>query len=350
MGPEAALPVMEGKSLLFKYLGGVDAVPLPLATRNQEDLVKVVQALEPSFGGINLEDIESPKCFYLLEELQRKLKIPVWHDDQQGTAGAALAALINAMDLTGKTKEESKVVLYGAGAANIATARLLISYGFPAGNLILVDREGPLYSERRDLDSMMFKHRWKYELAIKTNSSGARTLDEAFKGADVLIAASSPGPGVIPKRFISMMRRPIVFALANPTPEIMPQEAKEAGAEVIATGRSDFPNQVNNSLIFPAVFRGVLDSKASKVDDSMVIEASSTLAAYARAKGLSRDYIIPRMDEWEVYYEVAAAVAHKAVELGYARFKASKEEFRRVAKERIIAARKVISEVNSVVD
>ncbi|BCU66934.1 malate dehydrogenase [Sulfolobales archaeon HS-7] len=349
VGPEAAMPVMEGKALLFKYLGGVDAVPIPLKAKDPEEFIKVSKALEPSFGGINLEDIESPKCFYILDKLQQSMNIPVWHDDQQGTAGATLAALINAMELAGKDKD-SKIVLFGAGAANIATVRLLTSYGFNPKHMILIDREGVLHSERKDLDAMMFSHKWKYEIAIKTNGYNIKDVDDAFKDADILIAASSPGPGVISKRWISLMKRPIVFALANPVPEIFPDEAVEAGAEIVATGRSDFPNQVNNSLVFPAVFRGVLDSRASKVDDDMVIAASETLASYAKRVGLKKDYIIPRMDQWDVYYEVAGAVAEKAVERGYARVKMSKEEFVNQAKQRIIYSRKIISEVEKNAD
>ncbi|BAK54154.1 NAD(P)-dependent malic enzyme [Sulfurisphaera tokodaii] len=339
VGPIASLPVMEGKALLFKFLGGVDAFPLPIKVSDKEEFIQVAKAIEPAFGGINLEDIESPKCFFILEELQKTLNIPVWHDDQQGTAGAVLAGLINAIKITGKDKN-SKIVLMGAGAANIATAQLLIKYGFNPKNMILIDKEGPLYAERGDVDSLMFKHPWKYELAIQTNSERVKTIEEAFKGADILIAASSPEVR-IDKKLIRMMNKPIVFALANPIPEIYPNEAKEAGAVIVATGRSDFPNQVNNSLIFPAVFRGVLDSRAKKITDEMIIAAAEELAKYAEEKGLREDYIIPRMDEIEVYYRMAAAVATKAVELGYARLKLSYREFLESAKERILRARRL---------
>ncbi|MBB5253668.1 NAD(P)-dependent malic enzyme [Sulfurisphaera ohwakuensis] len=339
VGPIASLPVMEGKALLFKFLGGVDAFPLPIKVSDKEEFIQVAKAIEPAFGGINLEDIESPKCFFILEELQKTLNIPVWHDDQQGTAGAVLAGLINAIKLTGKDKN-SKIVLMGAGAANIATARLLIKYGFNPKNMVLIDKEGPLYAERGDVDSLMFKHPWKYELAIQTNGERVKTIEEAFKGADILIAASSPEVR-IDKKLIRMMNKPIVFALANPVPEIYPNEAKEAGAVIVATGRSDFPNQVNNSLIFPAVFRGVLDSRAKKITDEMIIAAAEELAKYAEEKGLREDYIIPRMDEIEVYYRMAAAVATKAVELGYARLKLSYREFLESAKERILRARRL---------
>ncbi|QIW22961.1 NADP-dependent malic enzyme [Sulfolobus sp. S-194] len=339
VGPIASLPVMEGKALLFKFLGGVDAFPLPIKVSDKEEFIQVAKAIEPAFGGINLEDIESPKCFFILEELQKTLNIPVWHDDQQGTAGAVLAGLINAMKFTGKDKN-SKIVLMGVGAANIATARLLIKYGFNPKNMVLIDKEGPLYAERGDVDSLMFKHPWKYELAIQTNGERVKTIEEAFRGADILIAASSPEVK-IDKKLIRMMNKPIVFALANPIPEIYPNEAKEAGAVIVATGRSDFPNQVNNSLIFPALFRGVLDSRSRKISDEMIIAAAEELAKYAEEKGLREDYIIPRMDEIEVYYRMAAAVATKAVELGYARLKLSYREFLESAKERILRARRL---------
>ncbi|AOL16660.1 malate dehydrogenase [Sulfolobus sp. A20] len=344
IGPTAAMPVMEGKSLLFKYLGGVDAVPLPINVKNADDFVNVVEAIEPSFGGINLEDIESPKCFYILEKLQSVLNIPVWHDDQQGTAGATLAGLINALILTNRDPKESKIVLYGAGASNIATARILAKYGFKYENMIMIDSKGPLYPTREDIDHLMLYHKWKYELAIKTNKWEAKEIKDAFKGADIVVSASTPGPNVIKKEWINLMNKDaIVFALANPVPEILPQDAKEAGARIIATGRSDFPNQVNNSLVFPAIFRGVLDSRAKAITDEMIITASETIAKFARDKGINDNYIIPRMDEWEVYYEVAAAVASKAVELGLARVKRTRDEFKEIAKHRILRARKIMN-------
>ncbi|MEM4086799.1 MAG: NADP-dependent malic enzyme, partial [Saccharolobus sp.] len=235
IGPEAAMPVMEGKALLFKYLGGVDAIPLPINVKSADEFVNVVKAIETSFGGINLEDIESPKCFYILEKLQSVLNIPVWHDDQQGTAGAILAGLINAMILTNKDPKESKVILYGAGASNIATARILIKYGFKGENIILIDSKGPLYADREDVDHLMLYHKWKYELAVKTNKWGVKEIKDAFNGADIVIAASTPGPNVIKKEWISLMNKnAIVFALANPVPEILPQDAKEAGAKIVA--------------------------------------------------------------------------------------------------------------------
>ena len=328
IGPEASLPVMEGKALLYKYLGGVDAIPLPINADGAEKIVETVKALQPALVGINLEDISSPKCFYLLEQLRENLDIPVWHDDQQGTAGVTLAALFNALKLVDLKLEEARIVFLGAGAANIATARLLIEAGADAGELILVDSKGILHPERDDIDELLLKHRWKYELAIETNRERrVGGIAEALEGADVLIAASRPGPNVIKKDLVrKMSKRAIIFALANPIPEIWPSVAKNAGAKIVATGRSDFPNQVNNSLIFPAVFRGVLDVRAKSITDDMVIVAAKELAAYAEEIGLHEDYIIPTMVEWEVYPRVAAAVGYRAVEAGVARKHLTKEE------------------------
>jgi len=346
IGPIAGLPVMEGKALLYKFLGGVDAVPLAVKADTVDEMLKIAEAIQPSFGGINLEDIESPMCFEIWERLLEKLKIPVWHDDQHGTAGAILAGLINAIKLAGKKKENVKVVLFGAGAANIRTAYVLIDYGFNPKNIILIDSKGPLHANREDIDRLMFVHKWKYELAIKTNGENAITIEDAFKGADILVAASKPGPGTIDKRWIMQMNdRPITFLLANPVPEMMPDEAKEAGAYIVATGRSDFPNQVNNSLVFPAVFRGVLDSKSIKVDDQIVIAAAEELARQAEIKGISENYILPRMDEWEVFIEEAASVADASARLGYARVKLSREEYREIAKHKIESSRKILNSI-----
>jgi len=346
IGPTAGLPVMEGKALLYKFLGGVDAVPLAVKAETTEDMIRIAEAIQPSFGGINLEDIESPMCFEVWEKLLEKLKIPVWHDDQHGTAGAILAGLINAMKLADKKKETAKVVLFGAGAANIRTAYVLIDYGFNSKNIILIDSKGPLYANREDVDKLMFTHKWKYDLAVRTNGENAITIEDAFKGADILVAASKPGPGTIDRHWIMLMNdKPIAFLLANPVPEMMPEEAKEAGAYIVATGRSDFPNQVNNSLVFPAVFRGVLDSKSSKVDDQIVIAAAEELARQAEIKGINPDYIIPRMDEWEVFIEEAASVADASAKLGYARIKLSKDDYRQIAKEKIESSRKILNSI-----
>lgn len=334
IGPEAAYPVMEGKALIFKYLGGVDAIPIPIRVKTPDEFIFVAKALEPALGGINLEDIESPKCFYLLDKLREELKIPVWHDDQQGTATATLAALINALKLVGKKINDVTIALIGAGASNIYTARILIKYGAKPGNLILVDSRGILHPEREDIDKMMIENPWKYKYAIETNAERRKGgIPEAIKGVDVVIAASRPGPGVIKKEWIATMNKDaIVFALANPVPEIWPWEAKEAGARIVATGRSDFPNQVNNSLIFPAVFRGALDVRATTITDEMLIAAAEEVAKYAEERGISEDYIIPKMTEWEVYVREAAAVAAMASAQKVARIPRSYKEELEIAR------------------
>ncbi len=331
IGPEGAYPVMEGKALLFKALGGVDAVPLVHRARDPEKFLELLELVEPSFGGINLEDIESPKCFHILDEARKRLQIPVWHDDQQGTATVTLAGLINAAKLVGKDLRKMKIALIGAGAANIALYRLLKAYGVDPRNIVVVDSKGVLHPDRQDIDRLMVSNKWKYQIAIETDGGWNRLrgggIPEAMTGADAVVAASRPGPGVIKKEWVKLMDKdPIVFAEANPVPEIWPWEAKEAGAKVVATGRSDLPNQVNNSLAFPAIFRGVLDVRAKTITDTMAIAAAEELAKYAEEKGLREDYILPTMEEWEVYPRVATATALKAIEEGVARVKMSREE------------------------
>ncbi len=347
IGPEASLPVMEGKALIFKYLGGVDAIPLPIRAGTPEKFVEIAMALEPAFGGFNLEDISSPECFQILEELSSRLEVPVWHDDQLGTAASTLAALINALKVTGRSVRGTRIVLLGAGAANIATAIMLEKYGFDPGEMMLIDTRGILYAEREDMDSLMLRNRWKYELAIKTNRSMVKGgLEEALVDADVLIAASRPGPGVVRPEHVRLMAKdPIVFALANPVPEIWPWEAKEAGASVVATGRSDFPNQVNNSLVFPSVFRGALDVRAKGITYESAIAAAVELARYAEEKGIGPDYIIPTMEEWEVYPRVAAAVADWLSKEGMARLPVSYEDEVERARSIIMRARRVLEEM-----
>ena len=344
IGPEAAMPVMEGKSLIFKFLGGVDAFPLCLNVKEPDKFVEVVKALEPGLGGVNLEDISSPECFYILDRLRNEMSIPVWHDDQLGTAAATLAGLFNALKLTGRKLDRSRIVLLGAGAANIATARLLEKAGADMSRMILVDTRGILHAEREDMDELMLKNPWKYELGLKTNREKRRgDVTEALREADVLIAASRPGPGVLKKEWIrSMAENPVVFLLANPVPEMWPWEAKEAGAAVVATGRSDFPNQVNNSLVFPAVFRGVLDVRARTITDTMVLQAAWALANYVSEEKLTPDHIIPTMQDWEVYVHVAAAVAEKASEEGVARNPMTYEEELVNARNVIERSRKIL--------
>jgi len=342
IGPEAGLPVMEGKALLFKYLGGVDAVPLVVRAHEQEELVKLLEWVEPSFGGVNLEDIEKPKCFYVLEEARKRLEIPVWHDDQQGTATVTLAGLINALKVVGKKLREVKVALIGAGAANIKLADVLELAGVPPGNIILVDSKGILHPNREDIERMKEENPWKWKWAIKSNKEGKKGgIPEALEGADVMIAASRPGPGVVKKEWVARMASDaIVFAEANPIPEIWPWEAKEAGARVVGTGRSDFPNQINNSLGFPGIFRGVLDVKARIVTDEMCVAAAHTLAEFAEEKGIHENYVIPTMEEWEVYPRVAVAAALKSIEQGVARVKRTREELWERAVKIISNARK----------
>jgi malate dehydrogenase (oxaloacetate-decarboxylating) len=328
IGPEAALPVMEGKALLFKYLGGVDAFPICLKTTDADEIIQAVKWLQPSFGGINLEDISSPKCFYILDKLRAEADIPVWHDDQQGTATVTLAALVNALKIVGKKKEKVTLAVIGSGAANIAILRLLFRDGFKPANTLVVDSKGILHKGRTDLKEGDGENRYKWQLCQTTNpehiTGGVAT---ALKGVDICISLSKSGPGVIMPEWVgNMAKDSIIFACANPIPEIWPWEAKKAGARVVATGRSDFPNQVNNSMGFPAIFRGTLDVRAKTITDEMCLAAAYELARFAEEKGLSENYISPTMDEWEVFVREAVAVGLKAQEQGVARLKVSRKK------------------------
>ena len=328
IGPEAGFPVMEGKALLFKYLGGVDAFPLCLATKDPDDIVTTCRWIEPTFGGINLEDISKPKCFYVLDKAREQLNIPVWHNDQQGTATVILAGLINALKLVGKKVDDVLISMVGVGSANTRTAIVLMRAGVKSRNLMMVDSKGILHPDRKDLEAEKKQNPWKWDFCLKTNAEG-RTggIPEALKGADVCIAASKPGPGTIRKEWVaSMATNSIVFACANPIPEIWPWEAKEAGVKIIATGRSDFENQVNNSLGFPAIFRGVLDVKAKTVTDDMCIAAARELASFAEERGIHEGDILPRMDEWEVFPREAVACALESIKEGVARVKLNRQE------------------------
>lgn len=338
IGPEAGLPVMEGKALLFKYLGGVDAIPLCVGTKKIEEIVQFCKWLSPSISGINLEDVEKPKCFVLLEKLQQELSIPVFHDDQQGTATITLAGLINALRIVGKKIDEVRIALIGAGSANYAFTRLLEKMNVDLGNVVVVDSKGIITRERAEQLDDITKNMW-----LKTNADNIEGgIEEALKGADVCIAYSKSGPGVIKPEWVKKMNRDaIVFAGANPVPEIWPWEAKEAGARIIATGRSDFPNQVNNSLGFPAIFRGVLDIRATKVTDEMCIAAAQAIADFAYRKGIHEEYIVPTMEEEEVYVEEAFAVAKKAMEQGVARSQLTDEELVKKIRERIKMGREI---------
>jgi malate dehydrogenase (oxaloacetate-decarboxylating) len=326
IGPEASLPVMEGKALLFKYLGGVDAVAICLKTKDPDEIVRTCELLEPTFGGINLEDIEKPKCFYVLEKTRDKLHIPVWHDDQQGTASVILAGLINSFKIVGKKPVDVLITLLGVGAANMRTAYVLMKWGVKPGNIILVDSKGVVHRGRTDITKE--EDPWKYELTQVTNGEG-RTGDteEGFKGVDAVVAASKQGPGTIKPEWIKTMANDaVVFACANPIPEIWPWEAQAAGARIVATGRNDFPNQVNNSLGFPGIFRGVLDVKAKTITDDMCIAAAEELARFAEERGMTENDILPRMEEWEVFPREAVACALKSIEQGVARVKPSRQE------------------------
>lgn len=327
IGPAAAMPVMEGKALLFKYLGGVDAVPICLDTKDPDKLIEAVKLLEPSFAGINLEDIEQPKCFYVLDRLRAEMSTPVWHDDQQGTATIILAGLINAAEVVGKKLSEMHIVVFGSGAANVATTRLLLAYGVNPAQLIVVDSKGILHAEREDIAAQRDIYRDKWRLCQITNTERRKGGPaEAFRGADAVIALSKPGPGTIkPEWVASMAPKAIVFACANPTPEIWPWEAKDAGAAVVATGRSDFPNQVNNSLVFPGIFRGALDVRAKTITDEMCLAAADELARMARRRGLDPEFIVPTMDDVDVFVAEAVAVGMKAQEQGVARKRVSRE-------------------------
>lgn len=344
IGPEAGLPVMEGKALLYKYLGGVDAFPICLGTKDPDQIIQIVKWLQPSFGGVNLEDISHPKCFYILDTLRRECEIPVWHDDQQGTACVTLAGLINAVKIVGKKMKDIKVALVGAGAANIAIARLIIAAGVTPGNMVVVDSRGILHKDRGDRETLQSKYKEKWDLCLKTNAEGIKgDVPEAMRGADVLIAASKPGPGTIKKEWVaSMAKDAIVFAEANPVPEIWPWEAKEAGARIMATGRSDFPNQINNSLGFPGIFRGALDIRATTITDEMCIAAAEELAKVAEDKGIHEEYIIPTMDEWEVFPREAVAVGSKGIEQGVARIKLPADVRYKMAETTIRQAREQV--------
>jgi malate dehydrogenase (oxaloacetate-decarboxylating) len=338
IGPEAGLPVMEGKALLFKYLGGVDAVPLCLDTKDPEILVRTVRLLAPSFGAINLEDIAMPKCFRVLRELRQQCKIPVWHDDQQGTGTVLLAALINALKVVGKDIGQIRVAMIGMGAANVPTYRFLKASGADPAKVLACDLGGLLGRHRREYEERSeYEEQWR--ICLETNPAGLRGgIAEALRGADVCVAFSAGG--IIKAGWVAQMAKDaILFACANPVPEIWPWEAKEAGARIVATGRSDFPNQVNNSLVFPGIFRGVLDVRAQTITDEMAMAAAQELALCAQARGLREDSILPTMEEWQVPVRLAVATALKAQELGLAQLTRSREELQKSAEASVRQAR-----------
>ncbi|MDD5823508.1 MAG: NAD-dependent malic enzyme [Firmicutes bacterium] len=311
IGPEAGMPVMEGKCVLFKEFGDVDAFPLCVASKDVDDIVNTVALISGSFGGINLEDISAPRCFEIERKLKERCDIPIFHDDQHGTAVITLAALINALKVVNKKIEDIKIVTSGAGAAGTAIVKLLISMGLK--NVIMCDRKGAIYAGREGLNDA------KKEIAAITNKDKvAGTLEEVIKGADAFIGVSAPGL-VTQDMVRSMAKDPIIFACANPTPEIFPDEAKEAGAAVVSTGRSDFPNQVNNVMVFPGIFRGTLDVRASEINDEMKIAAANAIAELISDEELCADYILPKPFDPRLKDAVASATAEAARKSGVAR-------------------------------
>ena len=312
IGPEAGMPVMEGKCVLFKSFGNVDAFPICIKSQDVDTIVETVYQISGSFGGINLEDISAPRCFEIERKLKEKCDIPIFHDDQHGTAVIALAGLINALKLTGKKKEEVKIVTSGAGAAAISITRLLLTYGFK--NIVMTDRGGIIYKGRPEgMNSV------KDEMAEVTNLSGERgTLADALKGADIFIGVS--GPGLVTKEMVaSMNEKPVIFACANPVPEIFPDEAKEAGAYIVSTGRSDFPNQINNVLAFPGIFRGTFACMTRTINEEMKLAAAEALAGIITDDELAPDHIIPKAFDTRVRPAIAEAVANAARKTGVAR-------------------------------
>lgn len=312
IGPEAGMPVMEGKCVLFKAFGGVDAFPLCIKSKDVDEIVNTIYLISGSFGGVNLEDIAAPRCFEIEKKLKEKCDIPIFHDDQHGTAVVTLAGLMNAMKLTGKRKEDVKVVVNGAGAAAVSITKLLLSYGFK--NIVLCDRTGAIYDGREAGMNPV-----KCEIAKITNAAKEDgSLKEVIVGADIFLGVSAPG--TLTKEMVQTMNEDaIIFACANPTPEIFPEDALAAGAKVVATGRSDFPNQINNVLAFPGIFRGTFDVRASDINDSMKFAAAEAIAGLIAEEDLNPDYIIPAAFDERVGAAVAKAVAKAAVDTGVAR-------------------------------
>ena len=342
IGPKAGMPVMEGKALLYKYLGGVDGVAIMVGTKDPDAIIDLVLNLQPGWGGVNLEDISNPKCFYILDTLREKAEIPIWHDDQQGTATVTLAGLINALKVVGKKMDEVKITFIGSGASNVACSRLIFGGGAEPSRCLVVDSKGIMGKHRKDLEMRKAEYVDKWKLCNITNAEGREgDIAEAMKGADVVIALSQPGPGVVKPEWVrTMAKDAIVFACANPVPEIWPWEAKEAGAAVVATGRSDFDNQVNNSLGFPGIFRGTLDVRASTITDEMCFAAAKAMADHVGDK-LSATHILPTMDDWDVFPREAAAVGVKAIEQGLARINLSYDQLYKQATDIIARSRKL---------
>ncbi len=343
--PPGGLGVMEGKAFLMKYLGGVDAVALCVDSTNEkgekdpDKIIEFVKMLQPSFGAINLEDISQPNCYKVLDTLREECDIPVWHDDAQGTACVTLAGLLNALKLANKKLSDVKIVMLGAGASNTTIARLIIADGADPKNFIIFDSKGSLNLDRKDLEENKKFYR-KWELCESTNPDKIDDMQEAMKDADVLIALSTPGPDTVKPEWIKVMAdKSIVFTCANPIPEIYPYAAKEAGAFIVATGRGDFPNQVNNSIGFPGILKGALMVRAKKITDNMAITAAHSLADYAEKRGINPENIVPSMNEASVFPQEAADVAMQAIKDGIARVEMTWDEAFKKATEDISYAR-----------
>jgi malate dehydrogenase (oxaloacetate-decarboxylating) len=342
--PAGGMGVMEGKAYLMKVLGGVDAVPICLDSRNAqgkndpEILIDAVRRLSPSFGAINLEDISQPNCFRVLDALREDCDIPVWHDDAQGTGCVTLAGLINALKVAGKQMGECRIVFYGAGASNTTIASLILQSGADPDKVVMFDSRGGLHAGRGDVEADARFYR-KWELCRRTNPKRLNDVAEALRGADVLVSLSQSGPDVVKPEWVrGMAPNAIVFACANPVPEIYPHAAKEAGALVVATGRGDFPNQVNNSLGFPGILKGALLVRAKKITDGMAIAAAQTIASFAERQGLTPERIMPLMTDETVFSETAAAVARQAQADGVARRATPPEAVRERARKDIADA------------
>ncbi len=347
--PPGGLGVMEGKAFLMKYLGGIDAVALCVDSYNKkgehdaDKIIEFVKMLQPSFGAVNLEDISQPNCYKVLDTLREECGIPVWHDDAQGTGCVTLAGLLNALKIVDKDIGKAKMAFFGAGASNTTIVRLIIKAGGNPENIIVVDSRGGLHKEREDIKADQRFYR-KWEICESTNPKKVNSIDEAMKKADVLIALSKPGPDVIRPEWVSSMNnKAIVFTCANPVPEIYPYAAKEAGAYIVATGRGDFPNQVNNSLGFPGILKGALIVKAKKITDDMAIAAAYSMAKTAETRGINPENIVPLMSEWEVFPAEARDVAVQAIKDGVARVKLSSEEVYKKAEEDIKESRALVS-------
>jgi len=349
--PPGGLGVMEGKAFLMKYLGGVDAMAVCMDSRGSDGkhdpqkIIDFVKMLQPSFGAINLEDISQPNCFKVLDELRESCEIPVWHDDAQGTACVTLAGLINAIKLSGKKLSDARIVLLGAGAANTTIARLIMADGGDPAKMVIFDSKGSLHKGRKDIEADKAFYR-KWELCRTTNPKAYANEAEALKGADVLIAASTPGPDTVKREWVrSMAPKAIVFACANPVPEIWPYAAKEEGAFIVATGRGDFPNQVNNSVCFPGLLKGALLVRARKVTDTMAIRCAHSIAEFAAKRGVDPDNITAKMNESEVFAIQAADVAVKAIEEGVARVRMSWQQAYDEAKNGIEESHRIIDDL-----